>query len=144
MTSSSPSKGKGREMDETAPEQDKTEDNTAENRFDSILKRMQEKEKISARNQQPLLYPWDDKAGTTQISPSTTIDTSSDINYNDTNDKPLHSFTQNDKGYSDDDKEFGDLFSNHGEDKPIMAAKKKGTTKTEKTKKATEGPQILA
>ena len=142
MTLSSPSKGKGREMIETTYERDKTEDNTTENKFDSILKgtqecdetaskqdesedntaeskfdrileRMQEREKILSRNKQP--HPWDDKAGTTQNSTSS-INTSSDINNNDTNDNPLYSFTQDEKGYSDDDKDFGDLFSHHGED----------------------------
>ena len=115
MTSPSPSKGKGREMDETTPEQDKTEDNTAENKLDSILKRMQEWDKIAARNKQSLSYPRDDKAGTTHSSLSS-IGATSDINYNDTNDDQLHSTTQDDKAYPDDDKDRSDLFSNDGKD----------------------------
>lgn len=114
MTSPSPRKGKGREMDETTPERDKTEDDTVESKLDSILKRMQKWEKESNRNNQPRSYPSDKKAGTTQTSPST-IDASSDINYNnDTNDSQLHSTTQDDKVLSDDGKNFDNLYSDDG------------------------------
>ena len=117
MSSPSPRKGKGREMERTTPERlDRTVNDTAKNDLDSIRKRMREREKVSISNNQPHSYPWDKKAGTMQTSTSP-IRASSDNNNNEnTNHSQLHSTTQDDSVYSDDGRDFNGIYSDDGED----------------------------
>ena len=103
-------------MERTTPEQlDGTVDDTAKNDLDSILKSMREREKGSTRNNQPRSYPWDKKAGAMQTSTSP-IEASSDNNKNNTNDSQRHSTTQDDTEYSDNSKDFNDIYSDDGEE----------------------------
>ena len=125
MSSPSPRKGKGREIEDTTPQLlDVTVDNTAENGLESILERMREWEKISKRNKQYRSYPWDKKAGARQTSTSP-IEISSDNDYdNSANDSQLRSTTLDDSVDSDDGKDLDDLYLDDGEDVEILQPSK--------------------
>ena len=115
MSSPSPRKGKGREMEKTTPEQiDGTVDDTA-NELDSLHERMRYWRKISTRNNQPRSYTLDRKAGTMQTSTSPTEASSDNSNNNNTNDYQLHSTTQDDSVYSNNGDGLVKAFFDNGE-----------------------------